>query len=144
MSNFNKDPAYDTGKVFEWATDYYDAAGQRLKTSVIPPELEHTGLLVGEPWARVWHNQAMFNFGQYIRWLSGEYVEEKNGADAPSQVENFEPIGMIKMVDSSRGFTTQNAAAYWGGTWTVQTGVTLGASTVDIFTKTALAVKPTL
>lgn len=143
MSNFNKDTAYDTGKIFEWATDYFDADGGRVKTNVIPLELEHTGLLAGEPWARVWHNQALFNFGQYLRWLSGEYVEEKNDAGLVTQVENFEPVGMIKMVDASRAFTDVDANLFWGGTWTKQAGVTIGASTVDIFTKTALAVSPT-
>lgn len=141
MSNFNTGEGFDTGKIFTWATDFYDAEGNRTKSSTIPPELEQTGLVVGEPWARVWHNQATFNFGQYIKWLSGEYVVEKDETGTISQVENFEPVGTVKMVAQSRNFTTANASTYWGGTWT-RTSQTVGAIAVHMFQKTALATAP--
>lgn len=141
MSNFNLDPGYDTGKLFEWAKDFYDAEGNRTKSNSIPVELEQTGLVIGEPWARVWHNQAMFNFSQYIKWLNGQYVEEKNELGVVTQVENFEPVGTVKMVAQSRDFTTANASTYWGGTWT-RTAQTVGAIPVHMFQKTALATAP--
>lgn len=141
MSNFNLDTGYDTGKIFEWSKDFYDSEGNRTKSNAIPPELEQTGLVVGEPWARVWHNQAMFNFSQYHKWVTGQYVEEKNESGGVTQVENFEPVGTIKIVATARGFTVANAATYWGGTWTKTTD-TIGGIASDVFQKTALAVAP--
>lgn len=141
MSNFNTGEGFDTGKIFTWSTDFYDAEGNRTKSSSIPPELEQTGLVVGEPWARVWHNQAMFNFGQYIKWLSGDYVVEKDETGTVTQVENFEPVGTLKTVAQSRGFTVTDAALYWGGTWT-RTTDTIGGVSAHVFQKTALATAP--
>lgn len=131
MSNFTNDEDYDTGLVFEWSTDFYDFQGSRTKFTP-SEEIQRTGLKIGEPWARVWHNDAMFNFSQYAKWLSGDPVIERNStSEKPIQVENFEPIGTVKVInqevrvkfkDPNSGeflteFTVDDARLFWGGTW---------------------------
>ncbi len=152
MSNFNKTESegWDTGYVFEWSLDYYDYDGNRTKTKPAP-EIVRTGLHVREPWARIWHNSALFNYAQYIKWMSGEPVIERGATEGDlSQVENFEPVGTIKQInqtvrtaasDPNGGnfttFTTADAKLYWGGTWTEST-----SGDITTFTKTAIDVHP--
>lgn len=145
MANFGKTEDHDVGRVFDWALDYYDEEQSITKDRPVP-EISQTGLRVGEPWARVWHNFAMHNFSSYIKWLSGEYVEESDGttdidgAAIFTQVENREPVGYIHIVAQTRGFTTQDAADYWGdgdaSKWSVTTD-TIGGVAVHVFEKLA-------
>lgn len=145
MSNFGKDTSYDTGRVFNWASDYYDEEESATKARPVV-EIMATGLRKEEPWARVWHNHAFHNLSQYIKWLSGEYVKESDGsvdtegAAIFTQVENREPVGYIHIVAQSRGFTLQDAADHFGdgdpAKWSTSTD-TIGGVAVDVFQKLA-------
>ena len=161
MSNFTVGEGLDTGQIFEFAKDFNDSDGNRSKLSP-PDEIIQTGLKVGEPWARVWLNNAHFNHGQYLLWLTGEAVVEKEEGlfNEPTQVENFEPVGTVKTINQtqrdtwygnlpndttpagkmktalgSAEFTEALASEYWGGTW-VRDNTTPTAVT---FTKTELS-----
>lgn len=154
MSNFNKSVSedWDTEYVSEFATDFLDFEANRLKVKPVP-EIVRTGLQVGEPIARVWVNDFLFNHGQYIKWLSGEPVIEKDGNQSlVVQVENFEPVGTIKAINQTvrqaasnpnggnfSTFTTADAALYWGGTWSSDSG-----TPVETFTKTSIDIHPDL
>jgi len=104
-----------TEPIFVWATDTLDGLGNPTKAAP-PPEQQQTGLVVGQPWPRLWLNYAHNNHAQYIKYL----VEE--------------PVGTVKMVTTG---TIVDPDAQWGGTWSTTTD-TVGTVAVDVFTKTAL------
>lgn len=58
---------------FEWCIDDTDSDGNILKASP-PAEIIQTGLLVGQPWARVWHNEAINNFGEFNKFIATEVL----------------------------------------------------------------------
>lgn len=108
--------------IFKWSILDTDGDGNPLK-SYPPSEVYQTGLLAGEPWARLWHNQAMSDFSEWIQHLAG--ISTDGGA---------EPIGTIKMALTSANV---DPAALWGGTWATTTD-TIGGNATDVFRKTHL------
>lgn len=136
MSNFNDDlQIYDTGDIPSFAKDFFDTDGNRTKVEP-PSEIQQTGLKIKQPFARIWHNRFFFVIFQYIKWISGDYVEETDLNGVKYQVENREPLGTVKTVAQSRGFTETDASTYWGGTWS-RTTDTVGSVSVHVFEKTA-------
>ncbi len=109
-------------EIFEWAILDTDGNGNPLKSRP-PQEIYQTGLLAGEPWARLWHNYGFSNLSLWTQHLAG--LSADGGA---------EPVGTIKM-----GLTSENMnpVALWGGQWATTTD-TVGGNAVDVFRKTAL------
>jgi len=101
--------------VFTWSTDTLDPRGQPLKGEP-PVEIQQTGTLFEQPWVRVWLNYMFNNLTEYVKYIADE------------------PIGTFKMS------TVQvlNPTLEWGGTWTEESGVTIGASSVFTYEKTGL------
>lgn len=110
-------------EVFKWAVLDTDGDGNPLK-AFPPAEIYQTGLLKGEPWARLWHNQGFSNFSDWIQHLAG--VSSDGGA---------EPIGTVKLVNN---IVSIDASAIWGGTWVQRGTQTTGTITSKVFEKTAL------
>lgn len=101
--------------VFRWATDELDNVGNPTKSQ---PETEftQTGLIVRQPWPRLWLNYAHNNHGEYINHLINE------------------PVGTIRTMMA--GVITDSTDE-WGGTW-AKTTDTIGGKSVDVFEKTGL------
>tara|TARA_R110002072_G_scaffold48683_6_gene133051 strand:+ start:277 stop:594 length:318 start_codon:yes stop_codon:yes gene_type:complete len=66
--------AQQPSEVFVWCLDDLDPNGNLLKVAP-PTELAQTGLLVGQPWARVWHNYAFNNTGAYTKFIDEEILK---------------------------------------------------------------------
>lgn len=127
--------------IMDWAKDFIDF--EQNDTKLAPPiEMQQTGLLKGQPWARVWHNYAFNNYSDYLKYLTGDFLEEfTDDVGTKRQIENFEPVGTIKQIDQSvrttdgrEIITDAIASQFWGGTWSWD-GLTTGISS---FKKTHL------
>lgn len=104
-------------EVATWAIDDTDSNGD--PTKVAPPASNiQTGLLRNQPWARVWHNYYMNNFGAYNDFLAQELlgvgtVLSYSDGNAPDFVNDFV------------------------GTWTNIGSQVIGAVTVQYYERTA-------
>lgn len=124
----------ENGRIFDWAQIDTDTNGEPLK-AFAPDEIARTGLLVGEPWPRVWHNQSIGNFGKWIRYLSGLSLDE-NG----TPTGGAEPIGYVRMMNTTKfsgTFGVTEANELWPGNWELTGTQTFGADTITYFTKTS-------
>lgn len=106
-----------TDDVFDWATDTNDGQGNPTKADP-PLENKTTGLTVGQPWPRLWHNYAFNNIAAYLKHLAND------------------PVGTVKITTQG---AIPNTTAEWGGTWSTVAD-TIGATNipVDIHTKTGV------
>lgn len=101
--------------IFEWAEDAQDAFGNPTKTEP-PAENQQTGLIVGQPWPRLWHNYALNNISNYLKHLADD------------------PVGTVKISVTQ----VLDPTAQWGGTWSEESGVSLGTKTVYTYEKTGV------
>jgi len=73
-------------EVFKWCLDENDPNGDLLKKPP-PEEIIQTGLLVGQPFARLWHNYAFNNIGGFLAFIEdtvlgiGSIVTEVNNVN---------------------------------------------------------------
>ena len=112
--------------IFEWAILDVDSEGDPLK-AMPPPEIYQTGLLAGEPWARLWHNKMGNNFSLWIQHLAG--LSADGGA---------EPVHTVKYIDTAASLDETEVSALWGGTWIQRGTQAMGTTTVKVFQKTSL------
>jgi hypothetical protein len=107
--------ARPTNPVLIWSTDVLDPNGALLKEEP-PVEIQQTGTLFEQPWVRTWLNYMFNNLTEYIQFIADE------------------PIGTFKMSTVQVADPTLE----WGGTWTEESGVSIGAATVFTYEKTGL------
>lgn len=114
-------------KIFKWCVLDTDVDGNPLK-SYPPYEIYQTGLLPGEPVARLWYNQQVSDTSQWITFLSGN--DSTDGG--------IEPLGTIKVITTAAVTGGFDPSTVWAGTWVNRGTDTLAGVNVTIFEKTSL------